>query len=350
MAGFYSVAASGLRLLDAETAHALTIWALRAGLVPAAAVAPDPILGTTAMGLSFPSPVGLAAGFDKDAQVPDAMLALGFGFVEVGTVTPQLQPGNRRPRLFRLARERAIINRLGFNNGGLAVAAGRLAGRNRARGIVGANLGPNRDAAEPAADYETCIRGLAALADFFVLNVSSPNTLGLRDLQGRPIDALLRRAVAARNKASPGTPLVVKIAPDLDEGEVEAIVEAACAAGVEGLNVGNTSVGLREGLTGGYRREQGGLSGAPLMAASTRVLGQAARAAKERLALIGTGGVASGADAYAKLRAGACLVELYTALAYEGPELIPRIHAELAALLRRDGFSAVGDAVGADLP
>ena len=350
MAGFYSIAGPVLRLLDAETAHGLTIRVLRAGLVPGSAGPPDSILGTTALGLSFPSPLGLAAGFDKNAQVTDAMLGLGFGFVEAGTITPEPQAGNPRPRLFRLGRERAVINRLGFNNGGLAAAAARLARRNRSHGVVGVNVGPNRDADDPAADYESCIRGLAALADFVVLNVSSPNTPGLRELQGRPLAALLDRAVAARNKASPGTPLVVKIAPDLDEGEIEAIVEAACTAGIEGLDVGNTSVGLRDSLTGRHRRQQGGLSGKPLMELSTRVLARAARSANGRLTLIGTGGVASGADAYAKIRAGAALVELYTALAYDGPALIPRIHTELATLLRRDGFAAVGDAVGADLP
>jgi dihydroorotate dehydrogenase len=291
--------------------------------------------------------VGLAAGFDKNAEVADAMLGFGFGFVEVGTITPKRQAGNPRPRMFRLRRDRAVINRLGFNNQGVEAAATRLARRDRGGGVVAVNIGPNRDAPDPIADYETCIVKAAALADLLVLNVSSPNTPGLRELQGRGhIEEVLGRAMGARDSTGSTPPILLKIAPDLDLGEIEAVVEAAAAGGAGGLVVGNTTVSRPAGLAGRRRGEPGGLSGRPLFALSTKALAEAFRLARGRLVLVGVGGVSSGADAYAKVRAGANLVELYTALAYEGPGLVARIHRELAALLARDGFAHVAEAVG----
>ena len=348
---FSDLAAALMRRFDPERAHTLTILGLKlgeaTGLRPFPAASPPDRLAVNALGLHFPSPIGLAAGFDKNAEVPDAMLRFGFGFVEVGSITPKPQSGNPKPRIFRLPEERGVINRLGFNNRGLEEARARLTARRR-RGIVAANVGPNKDAADPLQDYATCIRALAPLADMLVLNVSSPNTPGLRDLQKR-LDELLATAFAARADSGASPPILVKIAPDLDQGEIEAIVGAAIARGAHGLIVGNTSVGRREGLKGRHRGEKGGLSGKPLFAFATRALTVAARAANRRIVLVGVGGVSSGADAYAKIRAGATLVELYTAMIYEGPGIVARIHEELAELLARDGFRTVADAVGADL-
>jgi dihydroorotate dehydrogenase len=336
-----------LRLFDPETAHRLTIFAVRSGLVPSSAPTPPESLAVRALGLRFPSPIGLAAGFDKNAEVPNRMLRLGFGFVEVGTITPKPQSGNPRPRIFRLLEDGAVINRLGFNNAGLEAARDRLEARSRT-GVVAVNVGANKDSADLVADYATCIRALAPLADLLVLNISSPNTPGLRDLQmGARLDALLAAAMQARTESRARPPLLVKIAPDLTEADVNTIVDTAVSGGADGLIVGNTSAGLRDGLRSRHRNEKGGLSGRPLLARSTEVLGQAYRAAGGRLTLVGTGGVASGADAYTKIRAGATLVELYTALVYAGPALIARIQSDLADLLARDGYQSVADAVGA---
>ena len=334
--------------LGAESAHGLAIKALACGLVPAARLPDDPHLKQRLMGLDFANPVGLAAGFDKNAEVPDAALALGFGFVEVGTVTPRPQAGNPRPRLFRLAEDEAVINRMGFNGAGLAVAEARLAKRRR-RGIVGANVGANKNSADPAADYAAGAAALAPHSDYLVCNVSSPNTPGLRDLQGaKRLEALLARVTAAL-PAAPRPPVLVKIAPDLAEGDLADIVAVALAAGIAGIIVSNTTVARPPGLKSVHAGETGGLSGKPLFAPSTAVLRAVARHAAGRLVLVGCGGVGSGADAYAKIRSGASLVQLYSALVYRGPALVARIRRELAALLERDGFADVGAAVGADL-
>ncbi|HEY3696781.1 quinone-dependent dihydroorotate dehydrogenase [Phenylobacterium sp.] len=342
----HDLAAAGLRRLDPERAHGLAIRALEAGLGPKAP-ADDPILATALAGLSLPNCVGLAAGFDKDARAFGPMLRAGFGFVECGTVTPLPQAGNPKPRMFRLPQDRAVINRLGFNNQGLEPFAARLAaGR---PGVVGANIGANKEAADRIGDYVTGLRRLWGRASYFTLNVSSPNTPGLRALQTRAaLDELLGRVAEACDALPPAgrAPLFLKIAPDLQAGEVEAIVEAAVAHGLSGLVVSNTTVS-RPPLESPARGEAGGLSGAPLFDLSTRVLAEAAAAAGGRLALIGVGGVSSGAQAYAKLRAGACAVQLYSALAYEGPGLVVRIKRELAARLRADGFGGAGEAVGA---
>jgi dihydroorotate dehydrogenase len=338
-----------LRLLPPETAHDLTLQALARGLVRPAAEAPDPLLRTRIWDRDFPNPIGLAAGFDKNALVPDAMLALGFGFVEIGSVTPLAQAGNPKPRIFRLAADGAVINRLGFNNQGLAIVARRLAARRRDGGIVGANIGKNRDAPDAAADYASGISALAPLADYLVVNVSSPNTPGLRELQRRrEITVLIERLLAARRAAVPvkPPPLLVKIAPDLTEEERADLAEVALTSGIDGLIVANTTVARPPGLRGGNAHEPGGLSGKPLFAPSTALLAEMHRRTRGRVTLIGVGGVASGADAYAKIRAGASLVQLYTGLVYQGPALIGRIKRELAALLRRDGFTSVAAAVG----
>ncbi|HSK38826.1 MAG TPA: quinone-dependent dihydroorotate dehydrogenase [Arenibaculum sp.] len=351
MIDLFPVAGPVLRALDPERAHALTLALLRTGLVPAARMPDDAMLAQRVWTIDFPNPVGLAAGFDKDAEVPDAMLRQGFGFVEVGSITPRPQPGNPRPRVFRLPHQHALINRYGFNNAGLEAAARRLALRRARPGIVGANVGRNKETADAAADYALGIRRLAPMVDYLVINVSSPNTPGLRALQGRePLTRLLARALDARSAAGCGRPppLLLKIAPDLT-GEDEAdIAEVALAAGIDGLIVSNTTLARPPGLPPELAREGGGLSGAPLMEPSTRVLARMYRLTGGRLPLVGVGGISSGADAYAKIRAGASLLQLYTSLVYRGPALVREIKRTLADCLRADGFTRIGDAVGAD--
>lgn len=325
--------------LDPERAHDLTLAALATGLGPRGG-ADDPMLATTIAGLALPNPLGLAAGFDKDARVPTAMLKMGFGFVEIGTVTPRPQVGNPRPRVFRLVVERAVINRLGFNNGGVAAAVARLQAR-RPAGVVGVNIGANKDSIDRVADYVFGAEAARDVADYLTVNVSSPNTPGLRGLQDPGELAALIAAVLFEARAKP---VFVKVAPDLDGAAIDGIARVAIDGGVAGLIVSNTTL-ARPGVASA---EAGGLSGAPLFKPSTAVLRQFARATGGRLPLIGVGGIASGADAYAKLRAGASAVQLYTALVYHGPALVGRIKTDLAALLRRDGFASVGDAVGVD--
>lgn len=348
----YRLARPALNLLDPERAHDLTIRALKLGLVRTPHAAEDPILRTRIWGLDFPNPVGLAAGFDKDAQVCDAMLGLGFGFVEAGTVTPRPQPGNPGKRLFRLDADAAAINRFGFNSGGIAPFAARLAHRRRA-GIVGANVGKNRDTTDAAADYVAGIAAVDRLADYLVVNISSPNTPGLRGLQARAqLEELLARLRDARERqGSQSTgrrpPLLVKAGPDLDDVQLRDIAEVALAAGVDGLIVGNTTVARPATLKSRDRDAPGGLSGRPLFAPSTACLAALYRLTEGKIPLVGCGGIASGADAYAKIRSGASLVQLYTALVFHGPSLVGRIKRDLAALLRADGWASVGEAVGA---
>ena len=344
----FALAGPVLRLLEPERAHGLTLWALRRGLVPAARVPDDPILATRLWGLDFPNPLGLAAGFDKNAAALGALP--GFGFVEVGSVTPRPQPGNPRPRIFRLPADGAVINRLGFNNEG-AEAVGRRLGAWRGRGasgLVGVNLGKNKDSAEAAADYAAGAARLAPLADYLVINVSSPNTPGLRALQGRAeLEAIVGRVREALEGAGePGKPLLVKIAPDLEQADLADIAAVALGGAVDGLIATNTTLARPAGLRGRHAGEAGGLSGAPLFEPSTRVLAALYRLTEGRVPLIGVGGVASGAQAYAKIRAGASLVQLYTALIYRGPGLVAAIKRELADCLRRDGFGGPAEAVG----
>jgi dihydroorotate dehydrogenase len=346
MSGVHALATRALRGLDPEDAHGLAIRALKARLGPVGG-ADDPILATEICGLKLPNPVGLAPGFDKNAEVFGPMLRAGFGFVECGTVTPLPQPGNPRPRLFRLSEDRAVINRMGFNNEGLEAFAARLA--RRGPGVVGANIGANKDAEDRVADYVTGLKRLWGLASYFTINISSPNTPGLRALQTRAaLDELLGRLAEARDAlpAEHLVPMFLKVAPDLAEDEVEAIIETVLAHGLSGIIVSNTTISrppLRSPLAG----ETGGLSGAPLAALSTEMLSRFAEVAAGRLTLIGAGGIGSGADAYAKIRAGAAAVQLYSALVFEGPGLVGRIKRELAERLRADGFRAVGEAVGA---
>jgi len=354
MTDWYRMAWPALRLLPPEKAHSLAMAALKAGLVPEAPANRHGTLEIRVWDRAFPNPVGLAAGFDKDAQVFAALLRMGFGFVEVGTVTPKPQAGNPKPRMFRLEQDQALINRLGFNNGGLVAAINRLSGRGR--GIVGANIGMNRDAANPIDEYMRGFKATFDRADYVAVNVSSPNTPGLRDLQGRDaLMELLATLVEVREQITPSgfryTPLVAKIAPDLDDAAKGDIAAVALAAGIDGMIIGNTTLS-RDGLTddprGVHRDEAGGLSGRPLFTHSTALLRDMYRLTDGRIPLIGTGGVASGADAYAKIRAGASLVQLYTALVYHGPGLVNRINNELAALLKADGIAKVADAVGLD--
>ncbi|EWY37500.1 dihydroorotate dehydrogenase [Skermanella stibiiresistens SB22] len=357
MIDLYPLVGPLLRRLDPETAHGATIAALKSGLVPKARGADDPILACRLWGLDFPNPVGLAAGFDKNAEVADAMLAQGFGFVEIGSVTPRPQVGNPRPRVFRLPEQRAMINRYGFNNDGLDAVAGRLEARLKGAGgkpgLVGANVGKNKETVDAAADYEIGIRRLTPLAGYLVINVSSPNTPGLRALQGRePLAELLGRALAARAEATPAggppPPLLLKIAPDLTTEDKRDVAEVALASGIDGLIVSNTTITRPAGLPPAIAAEAGGFSGAPLMAASTAMLAEMYRLTEGRLPLIGCGGISSGRDAYAKIRAGASLVQLYTALVYRGPALVGAIKRDLAAALRADGFASLQAAVGAD--
>jgi dihydroorotate dehydrogenase len=347
--GPYAVVGPLLRLAPPETAHRLAIHALRLGLVRAESVAADPSLRVSRWGLEFPNPIGIAAGFDKNAEVCERFP--GVGFLEVGTVTPRPQSGNPRPRVFRLREDRAVINRLGFNNDGLQTVRARLEAR-PGRRIVGANVGCNRDSADPVLDYVTGLKTLGPHADYVAVNVSSPNTPGLRDLQRGPaLRALLGALLDARRelRQDRAPPLLLKIAPDLSEAELEDIVDVATSLGIDGLVVANTTLSRPESLRSARRAETGGLSGAPLRALSTDMLRRAARLAAGRLTLVGVGGIGSAADAYQKIRAGASLVQLYTALIYEGPELVPRIVRGLAEALRRDGFASIDAAIGVDI-
>ncbi|WP_309645981.1 quinone-dependent dihydroorotate dehydrogenase [Phenylobacterium sp.] len=342
----HDLAARAMHVLDPEDAHTLTIRALQAGLGPHAD-ADDPILATSVAGLALPNCVGLAPGFDKNAQVFGPMLAAGFGFVECGTVTPLPQAGNPRPRLFRLTQDRAVINRMGFNNQGLEPFAARLA--RRGPGIVGANIGANKDAEDRIGDYVTGLTRLWGLASYFTINISSPNTPGLRALQTKAaLEELLGRLAATRDSlpADAKVPMFLKVAPDLEDGEVEAIVEAVVANGLSGIIVSNTTI-TRPALRSPHATEAGGLSGAPLTDLSTQMLGRFRQAAAGRTALIGAGGIGSGAEAYAKIRAGAEAVQFYSAMVFGGPGLVIRIKRDLAARLRAEGFTSVAQAVGA---
>lgn len=347
-----SVETLGLRALqffDPETAHGLAIKGLKTGIMGNAPVH-DPILASTCIGIDLPSPVGVAAGFDKNAEVPDAMLALGFGFTEIGAVTPRPQAGNPRPRLFRLTEDRAAINRFGFNNQGLDAIAARLTARPGGHKRIWANLGANKDSDDRVVDYITVMEGLHGLVGAMTLNVSSPNTEKLRDLQGpAALEALLSRAVKARDRlavAGERTPLLLKIAPDLTPAELDDIAAVALNAKIDGIVATNTTL-ARDGLSSPHANEKGGLSGEPIKAKSLAALKRLRWATKGRMPLIGVGGIATAKDAYERIRAGASAIQLYTAMVYEGPRLGQQIGEGLADLLRRDGFENVAEAVGA---
>lgn len=338
--------------LDAERAHHLSIAALRFMPTPAP-LAPDPMLESMVAGIRFPNPVGLAAGYDKDGRIAHKMHGLGFGFSELGTLTPLAQPGNPQPRLFRLVEDRAVINRFGFNNGGQGAAADRIARYRRPKGdgpVIGINIGANKDATAAGrgvADYATGVRVMAPLADYLTVNISSPNTPGLRALQGRAaLDDLLSAVMAARGTDT--TPIFLKVAPDLEPADVEDIASACLDHHVDALIVSNTTI-TRPALKSAHAGEAGGLSGAPLTDLSLDRLRDFRRLLGTRLPLIGVGGIATAEQAYARLRAGASLVQLYSALVYEGPYLARRINSGLKALMTRDGVQTVTEIVGVDV-
>lgn len=333
------------RRLDPETAHGLAIRAL-ACLPPRPAPPDDPRLAVEAFGLRFPNPVGLAAGFDKEAEVPDAMLAHGFGFVEVGTLTPRPQPGNPRPRNFRLVEDRGVINRYGFNSGGHGPGRARLAARQGRQGLVGVNVGANKDSTDRAADYVAGIEAFAGLAAYFTVNVSSPNTPGLRDLQEESaLDDLLARVMAAREARAPSVPVLLKIAPDLALAHLDAVVAVARRRAVDGMIVSNTTIARPATLRSPQKGETGGLSGRPLFALSTRMLAETFQRVDGAFPLIGAGGIDSAESAFAKIEAGASLIQIYSALVYEGLGLVPRIKQGLARRLAAEKL-ALKDVLG----
>ncbi len=351
----YRLATRALHALPPEDAHTATIHLLKAGFGPVSRLeTPQLAVDVPFDGgvLHFPNCVGLAAGFDKNAEVPAAMLRSGFGFVECGTVTPLPQAGNPKPRLFRLSADEAVINRMGFNNEGLDAFAHHL--QSARGGVVGLNIGANKDAADRVADYVTGLKRLWGQGSYFTINISSPNTPGLRALQGRShLDELLGRVAAERaalrTQSGRNMPIFLKIAPDLTEAEIADTVESAIAHGLDGMIVSNTTLD-RDGLTSAFKAESGGMSGAPLFAKATAALRVARAASGGQLLLIGAGGVRDGATAYAKIRAGASLVQLYSAMVYRGPGLADTVRRELVALLVADGFASVSQAVGMDQP
>ncbi len=330
-----------MRRLDPETAHNLSLRALSLGFAGRDSTPDDPILATPAFGRVLPNPIGLAAGFDKNAVALNVLARLGFGFVEAGTVTPRPQPGNPKPRLFRLPEDKAVINRMGFNNAGIEVFLGNLKQADRTRIALGANVGINKEGADPERDYPALVAAVSPFADYVTINISSPNTPGLRDLQGEARLAGILGAIATDK------PVYVKIAPDLSEEGLDAVVNVCIAQRVTGLIVSNTTLARPDSLRGRHKSEAGGLSGAPLLAKSTEMLARAYRLAAGRLALIGVGGIFEPEDVLAKILAGASLVQVYSGFAYQGPAMLPRLKTGLAALLRARGFSSVTAAVGA---
>lgn len=349
----YSLIRPFIHLLEAERAHGLAMTALKTGVAGRVKAVESKRLESTCFGLHFPNPLGLAAGFDKNAEAMNGLQHQGFGFIEVGTVTPLAQEGNRAPRIFRLPEDKAIINRLGFNNDGLDVFTKNLAKRNVQGGIVGANLGKNKDSPEALVDYANGLAAVASLVDYVTINVSSPNTVGLRDLQHKAaLTRLLIGLMDVREELlAEGVkpfPMLLKIAPDIDEDTKQDIANTALATGIHGLIISNTTIKRPKTLQNLRRSEAGGLSGQPLFDASTELLKEMYRLTEGQIPLIGVGGVSSGKQAYAKIRAGASLVQLYSALTYQGFGLVRRINLNLVNRLRQDGFANVSDAVGVD--
>ena len=349
----YDIARAGLFRLEPEQAHEVTLKALETGLYPRAFAAGDPRLGVTAFGLTFANPLAIAAGFDKDARVPDAVLGLGCGFAEIGTVTPLPQVGNPQPRVFRLIEQGALVNRLGFNNGGHAAALLRLRARRANGGIVGVNIGANKDTADKAADYIAGLDAFYDLASYFMVNISSPNTPGLRDLQApAALDDLLGRLMAARAvKIAAGArsrPIIVKIAPDIAEDDLDAIVARLVANDVDGIAVSNTTLSRHGVASGTGSHQPGGLSGRPLFHRSTVMLARVYQLTGGKIPLIGIGGIHSGVTALQKIEAGATLLQLYTGMIYEGPALIGRIKNELTQAVEKSGSGGLGAIRGRD--
>jgi len=341
-----------LRKLPAENAHKLTIKALGGGLGPKFRASISSNLAINVGGLNLPNPIGLAAGFDKDCEVSTPMLAAGFGFVECGTVTPLPQHGNSKPRLFRLVEDKAVINRMGFNNAGLNKFKNNLEKRKLKNGLVGANLGANKNSKNRVEDYAIGLKSLWGLSDYFTINISSPNTPGLRDLQNEnAMEELLGRVSEVRAQlagGNPSYPIFLKVAPDLGLGEIERIVEQSRSYGINAIIVSNTTVARPSSLKSKYKIEKGGLSGQPLFDLSTETLRQFYAAAKGKIDLIGVGGVSNGLQAYEKIRAGASAVQIYSALVYEGPGLVNAINTDLLLRLKADGFKSIAEAVGKD--
>ena len=331
--------------LDSETGHRLAIRGLAA--LPRRAPMPQPgALATTVAGLTFPNPVGVAAGFDKDAEVPDALLDLGFGFTEVGSITPLPQAGNPKPRLFRLVEDQAVINRMGFNNAGGAAALERLRARNGRPGIVGVNIGANKDSADRIADYAVMARMIAPVASYLCVNISSPNTPGLRALQDESaLTALIEAVIVARAESGSLPPIFLKVAPDLGPADIDAIARIALDKQLGALVVSNTTI-ARPALRSHHAGETGGLSGAPLRALALQRLRDFRKATGGALPLVGVGGIATAEHAWERIRAGASLVQLYSAMVYQGPGLGARIARGLEALMKRDGFASIAEAVG----
>ncbi|MDP3674617.1 MAG: quinone-dependent dihydroorotate dehydrogenase [Novosphingobium sp.] len=328
--------------IDPETAHGLSIAALRALPLPSARI--DPRLATTLAGIAFPGPLGAAPGYDKNAEVPDALLRLGFGFAEVGTVTPLAQTGNPRPRLFRLAEDRAVINRMGFNNAGAEAMIARLAARRGRSGVVGVNIGANKDSPDRIGDYAHLARIMAPHAAYLTVNISSPNTPGLRALQDEgALAALLDAVLEARGAQGP--PVFLKLAPDLEPADIDAICRIAIDRRLGALIVSNTTI-TRPALRSRHATEAGGLSGEPLRDLAQQRLRDFRSASGGAIALVGVGGIATAEDAWARIRAGASLVQLYSAMVYEGPGLARRINRGLVRLMRREGYSTIAEAVG----
>ncbi|MWV26393.1 quinone-dependent dihydroorotate dehydrogenase [Aurantiacibacter rhizosphaerae] len=344
---FYSLIRPALFTLDAERAHTIAIKALKA--LPAGKPArPGGPLETTVAGITFPNPVGMAAGFDKDAEVADALLGLGFGFVEVGSITPLPQSGNPKPRLFRLEKDRAVINRMGFNNGGAEAAAVRVAARGDRPGVLGINIGANKDSADRIADYAAMTRIMAPDATYLAVNISSPNTPGLRALQDEgALVELLDGVLEARGETGP--PVFLKVAPDLQPADVDAITRIAMDKKLGALIVANTTISRPE-LASAAARETGGLSGAPLKPLALETLRAFRKAAGGAVPLVGVGGIATAEDAWERIRAGASLVQLYSAMTYRGPGIAKQLTKGLVKLMKRDGFTSIAQAVGSEAP
>lgn len=352
MPDLYSMLRPFIGCVQAETAHNMALWALERRVVSGAPFS-DPVLETNLWGRDFANPIGLAAGFDKNADVPMQALALGFGFVEIGSVTPRPQAGNPKPRLFRLDEDEGVVNRMGFNSKGVDYTAAKLEALppTRGLGIIGVNLGKNKETEDAASDYVTGIEKLAQYADYMVINVSSPNTPGLRALQDKAeLEALVLRVRDVLDKTVPTNtpPLLVKVAPDLTDDDITDIAAVARSSAVDGLIATNTTIDRPASLINASKSEGGGLSGKPLMKPSTKILSDLYQATNGKVPLIGVGGIMSGADAYDKIRAGASLVQFYSSMVFEGPSLPGRMCRTLAGLLKRDGFEHVADAVGAD--